>query len=1216
MFKLKFILIFHLLLLCGEKAYSQNRIKVLQPGNGVFLLDTIVNIKWDSKSTTNSFFEYKLKLASDSIFTTNVQVLANIVAKEVNLVLNQNKTYYYQITGYNVTNYNDSVITSVKKFSTINYDLFQKNLLHYSSENVTLSGNIITKINDNSSFSNGAIQNNANQRAIQVPNVLNGKPAMRFDGVDDVYFFTAVDSIRTALWIIMDKIATPSSVQYYRYLLGSNTKYDFARYLPSHCVANFAATSIYTAKYGINKIPVDGQTQGLPAMKPCLVTMKTLGGYGSASNFSLDRGIYPRVWDGDVFRIVLFKDTLKDSEINSFGTYLMDYYSPPINLGNYITTCASNYNISANRLEYNKWLWSNGDTNSSITISTSGSYWVQTTDIFNRVSRDTVFVQFDTSNYKVKLPNDTFVCKGSIFALNAGPSHLSYTWNTGDTTSSKIINVSGTYIVSVKNCKNNTYLDTIVLFVSDRKPNLPDSAIYCHNSNVTLDPLLSGNLIYLWNTNATTKTITVNTVGTYILQVKDSLACVFKDTILVKVDSTLKNISLGIDKSLCNGNKFGLTISSTSINKFLWSTGDTIPKANATITGNYWVEVSNSNTCKKRDTILITILGNAPILKFLINDRCEGLSTLFQDQSIPPSGNSISGRIWKFTPTDSSLAVNANYSYPTKGIKVVTLSVFTNVGCSADTSLNVYIYQKPKANFITGVNCAHSKIGFNNISTFDPLDSEKTWNWNFGDGITAISKTPSHSYDTNKSYLVTLIVVSKNQCTDTLRKNLDIFPEINLDFNVVNSCINDTSFFVTNSVSKSIVSYNWNFGNSKYSSGKEVYQVYPASGNYEIVLAVENAIGCRDTFTKFIDIVSKPVVSILSDGGCINSKFGFKEQTTTSPKDSIIQYQWIINLKDTLYGKLPTYYFKDTGNYIVGLNVKTKLGCQNKSSKKIIIEYIPVANFIMNPNTGDIPIKINFRSTSTHAVFYKWNIANKDTFVDSVINYTFNQNGKYLVSLKVSNNVGCDDVMSRELDFNPTSLDIMLDKLVLKEIKDNNGTSTYYISVRINNLGSRIIKNIEFAISEGKGILFSENWSGQLDPGKSEIVTLKAKPVYELGQERTFVCINAASVNIAESEKNIINNEVCANTNNGLSIGIYPVPVKDKLHFNIATIEDRIITIDVFNDKGREVIKSSTLKLLKGLNKVEMNASQWARGVYIIGIVGDNYEQQIKFIVE
>lgn len=1216
MSKLKQILFVFLWVVCYKDVHSQNRIKVMYPGNGVFLLDTAVNFKWNIYSPTNSFFKCSIYISTDSLFNGNVQIYSDITSQEYLVTLNQNKVYFYRIAGYNLLNNNDSISTAVRKISFINYTQFQTNLLHYSSENVVSSGNVITSIIDNSLFGNNAIQNNASQRATLAPMQLNGKPAMRFDGTDDVYFFTAIDSIRTAFWIIMDKIATPSSVLYYRYLLGSNTKFDFARFLPSHCVANFAAAPIYNAKYRINRNNINGQTQGLPAGRPCAVSMKTLGGYGSASNFSLDRGIYPRVWDGDVYRIVLFKDTLSDIAINSIESYLMDYYAPPVNLGSFVRTCASNYTIAANGNQYTKWLWSTGDTNSSIVVNNSGNYWVRTTDIFNRISVDTLFINFDTTDYKVKLPNDTFVCKGNIFALNAGPNHLKYTWNNGDTTAVRIISNSGTYVVSVKNCKNNTYSDTIVLFVSDKKPNLPDSATYCFNSFVTLDPLLTGNLTYSWNSGPSTKIINVNSVGRYILSVTDSLNCVFKDTTWVSVDSSLKNSSLGPNVSLCDGNRISLLSQSPAITKFQWSTGDTTSFTIVKNTGDYAVTVSNSRNCQQRDTVLVTIIGSAPTIRFDIQNRCESAITEFYDLSVPSGGNTISSRKWKFTANDSSNLASAEYAYLTKGYKVVNFSVTTNVGCTADTAFTLYIYSRPKANFRTGVSCANANIPFTNLTTFDPLDSPSQWKWFFGDGALDTIRNPLHAYDSSMAYSATLSVVSKNQCTDIVTKTLDIFPEIKLDIDFSSSCANDTTFIAANSISKSIVAYNWDLTNGNFASGKKVKLPFNQSGNFTISLAVENAIGCRDTFYKSIDVVAKPNITILSDKGCVNKKFIFKDSTIINAKDSIIDYLWIINGKDSLRGRTPIYYFRDSGTFTMMLQVKTKLGCENMVQQLVTIGYTPIAQFTYSPTIGDVPLWINFTNTSINGTKYQWIINSNDTSEEKNIRRYFEQYGNYNVSLKASNNFGCANTFVQEIKLYPSELDLFVEKLIAKETKDIKGKMTYELSFRASNIGNRPIKSFDVMVSNVDGTLWQESWIGDIEVGNSANVNLLSKPTFTTEYAKSYLCVEAVNINNGEKDRNSGNNSDCINIAGSIITKIYPIPVTDLLHLYISAAEEKDIVIKINNLKGLEVIYTERVKVQNGMNHFSFDASQWPKGVYVAEIIEASSARQIKFIVE
>lgn len=87
------------------------------------------------------------------------------------------------------------------------------------------------------------------------------------------------------------------------------------------------------------------------------------------------------------------------------------------------------------------YIWSNGSSNYTTIIDSSGIYWA--TGIYNGCSySDTIIVQF--IDFSFDLGNDTTICKGDSILLIADEADQ-YSWSNGTTTQSTYVNESGEY---------------------------------------------------------------------------------------------------------------------------------------------------------------------------------------------------------------------------------------------------------------------------------------------------------------------------------------------------------------------------------------------------------------------------------------------------------------------------------------------------------------------------------------------------------------------------------------------------------------------------------------------------------------------------------------------------------------------------------------------------------------------------------------------------
>lgn len=92
-------------------------------------------------------------------------------------------------------------------------------------------------------------------------------------------------------------------------------------------------------------------------------------------------------------------------------------------------------------------LWNTGETSRQIKVSSSGMYWVEINDQ-GCLGRDTVIVrQIIIPSFDIQTLGD--ICVDDIMELSVNIENANYLWNTGETTSSIVIDSKGEYSVAV-----------------------------------------------------------------------------------------------------------------------------------------------------------------------------------------------------------------------------------------------------------------------------------------------------------------------------------------------------------------------------------------------------------------------------------------------------------------------------------------------------------------------------------------------------------------------------------------------------------------------------------------------------------------------------------------------------------------------------------------------------------------------------------------------
>lgn len=208
----------------------------------------------------------------------------------------------------------------------------------------------------------------------------------------------------------------------------------------------------------------------------------------------------------------------------------------------------------------------------------------------------------------VNIGNDTTICPGITYTLNAGNPGAGYAWSTGASTQSITASTPGNYSVTVtmNSCKNTDTLKITAGVVPQN--NLPATLDLCQGSTATLDAGNTGSS-YLWSPGAaTTQTIEVTTGGIKSVAIKSTTGCVINSSTDVTM-RPLPVVNLGRDTAFCRGNTLLLDAGNPGAG-FLWNTGVTSQTLNVNTTGMYSVLVTDHYSCKQSDTIHIIVKAN------------------------------------------------------------------------------------------------------------------------------------------------------------------------------------------------------------------------------------------------------------------------------------------------------------------------------------------------------------------------------------------------------------------------------------------------------------------------------------------------------------------------------------------------------------------------------------------------------------------------------
>ena len=391
------------------------------------------------------------------------------------------------------------------------------------------------------------------------------------------------------------------------------------------------------------------------------------------------------------------------------------------------------------------------------------------------------------------------------------------------------------------------------------------------------------------------------------------------------------------------------------------------------------------------------------------------------------TGGTLVSCTWDFGNGTSSNLCTPTGTFAQAGTYDVTLSVVTDLGCTADTTITaaVTVDPLPVASFTPDITegCEDLLVSFTNTSVGTGLSCA----WSFGDGSTGNTCDPAHLYTASGEYDVQLSVTSAQGCQhDTLMPQLITvwqMPVLQFAASALDGCRPLQVDFTNNTAPQDVGTCAWTFGQGATSSACDAGTLYAEAGTYSIGLTVTSPFGCTsDTLVQdMITVYDLPVPSLLAtpEVGCRPLFVQF--QNTTDPGQSA-QCQWTFGDGGSSTDCTPGHVYLAAGQYDVGLTIISFQGCVGDTllPDHITVHELPVADFLYSPNSTDVhwPYYAFTDASTSDVVAWHWwvgetGLLGSATVPDPVFTFPNDGPGDYPVFLEVTNHNGCVDTVMR-----------------------------------------------------------------------------------------------------------------------------------------------------------------------------------------------------------
>lgn len=211
---------------------------------------------------------------------------------------------------------------------------------------------------------------------------------------------------------------------------------------------------------------------------------------------------------------------------------------PVVTLGADTSYCSNNAIVLTGPAGNFTYVWSDNSTNDSLSVSSTGTYFVTVTDTTTTCfNADTVTIVINATPVVALGADTTFCSANGPLTLNAPAGPYNYLWSDNSNGTSLAVSASGTYAVAVTDSVNGCSTNDSINVVVNASPNavLVDTSS-CGNGIILT--AAGGNYTYLWSDNTTGQSTTVTVSGNVSVVVTDTAnGCAITDAAIVNINT-------------------------------------------------------------------------------------------------------------------------------------------------------------------------------------------------------------------------------------------------------------------------------------------------------------------------------------------------------------------------------------------------------------------------------------------------------------------------------------------------------------------------------------------------------------------------------------------------------------------------------------------------------------------------------------------------------
>ena len=606
------------------------------------------------------------------------------------------------------------------------------------------------------------------------------------------------------------------------------------------------------------------------------------------------------------------------------------------------------------------YIWSNGQSDSSIFQLASATYMATVTDAKGCISTSTTIVH-QPNAIILRTISTPVSCYGgqdgqAMVQCSGGTAGYNFNWSNGNNISTSTNLTAGNYTVTVTDANGCT--ETNLTTITEPAPIVTgftktDASCYNAqdgNASITINGGISP-YSYHWSmTGGSGQSHSNLHAGNYLVDINDANGCPAKQWVQINEPDELQSSIQSTDVSCHGGNDGSASIlvsGGTAPYQFNWNDGQTGSSITQISAGIHTVTVIDRLGCQMNKSVLTKEPSS---LTLSITDPsiiCIGQTaqlTVNASGGTSPYNfvwsNGVSGQTQQVSPSQTS---------------IYSVRIVDSKGCMSDPeSAVVRVYAQLLAVTAGADSICPGGMAFLSANGSGGNGGPYSYNWSNGSN----QQQTSAQLDNSATFTVT---IQDNCGSPAATASVNVFVFSNPDASFlplpVSGCLPLRVPFNASNTNQNQLSHFWNFGDGNFSTEPKPVHVYQQPGEYTVSHLVTNSHNCSSEITvpqtatvfptPLADFYSSPEVASVQ-----SPIISFHNES----KEAII-YAWdfgdekgISNLTN------PEHVYSDTGLFMVKLISENSHGCTDTIIKPVRIKgefaiYIPSA---FTPNRDGI----------------------------------------------------------------------------------------------------------------------------------------------------------------------------------------------------------------------------------------------------------------------